>query len=95
MWTRGRWTGVAGRPSCGHRGISAAASDTTQEDSMDPTMHAVARSVRSVQRAVMSAPTTTITDAAETARRAARSVAASLDAVSGGAQLRAAGAGAA
>lgn len=41
---------------------------------MDPTMHLMARSVRSVQRAVMSAPTTTIVDAAEAARRAARVV---------------------
>jgi hypothetical protein len=61
---------------------------------MDPTMHAVARSVRSVQRAVMSAPTTTIADAADAARRAARSVAASLDVVASAAQARTATAGA-
>ena len=52
---------------------------------MDPTMHAVVRSVRSIQRAVMSAPTSTISDAADAARRAARTVAASLD---GGAGTR-------
>ena len=52
---------------------------------MDPTMNAVVRSVRSIQRAVMSAPTTTISDAADAARRAARTVAASLD---GGAATR-------
>lgn len=46
---------------------------------MDPTMNAVARSVRSIQRAVMSAPTATIADAAEAARRAARTVAASFE----------------
>lgn len=57
---------------------------------MDPTMHAVARSVRSVQRAVMSAPTTTIIDAADAARRAARSVAASLEG-GAGPRLRPAG----
>lgn len=62
---------------------------------MDPTMHAVTRSVRSVQRAVMSAPTTTITDAADAARRAARAVAASLDVVTKGAPLGAASAGSA
>jgi len=36
----------------------------------------------------MSAPTTTITEAAEAARRAARSVAASLDAIAIGAPMR-------
>jgi hypothetical protein len=46
---------------------------------MDPTMHAVVRSVRSVQRAVMSAPTTTVADAAEAARRAARTMTASFE----------------
>lgn len=39
---------------------------------MDPTMHLIARSV---QRAVMSAPGTTVAEAAEAARRAARSLA--------------------
>lgn len=44
---------------------------------MDPTMHPVARTIpmRSVQGAVMSAPTTTIASAVEAARRAARAFA--------------------
>jgi hypothetical protein len=79
MGTRGRWIGPAGPASCGHRDAGAPHENDDEEDTMDPTMHAVARSVRSVQRAVMSAPTTTIADAAETARRAARSVASSFD----------------
>jgi hypothetical protein len=55
------------------------ANPTTKEDTMDPTMHQMARSVRSVQRAVMSAPTTTIADAVEAARRSARSVTKALE----------------
>lgn len=43
---------------------------------MDPTMHLIARSV---QRAVMSAPTTTVAEAAVAARRAARVVESSID----------------
>lgn len=41
---------------------------------MDPTMHPVTRPMRSVQRAVMAAPTTTIAAAADAARRAARAL---------------------
>jgi hypothetical protein len=74
-------------------GADAPETRPIEEDTMDPTMHAVARSVRSVQRAVMSARTTTITDAAEAARRAARSVASSLDTGSG-TPIRGASAGA-
>lgn len=45
---------------------------------MDPTMHLIARSV---QRAVMSAPSTTVAEAAEAARRAARAIALPVDGI--------------
>lgn len=66
---------------CSSIGASTPSTIIKEKLAMDPTMRHVARSLRSVQQAVMSAPTTTIAEAAEASRRATRAASATVTTV--------------